>query len=153
MEKLIHILPNLITNEDSSWLRKKIANPDELTQEIMRHFNNKIYTLAVMKRFEFNNQLNSFGGKITDESTVEELSAALEEIPVETNYSYLLDEFTSRFDCSGKSLTSVIWGTAILNSIEGKGVDNEVIQKFFYTVANTMLKSDKNVEMLCQEKL
>lgn len=151
MEKLIHILPNLITNEDSSWLRKKIANPDELTQEIMRHFNNKIYTLAVMKRFEFNNQLNSFGGKITDESTVEDLSAALEEIPVETNYSYLLDEFASRFDCSGKSLTSVIWGTAILNSIEGKGVDNEVIQKFFYTVANTMLKSDKNVEMLCQE--
>ncbi len=151
MEKLINILPYLITNDNTNWLTEEVKNPDELSQEIMRFFNNSVYSLSILKRGGYN--LSILGDGINDQSSIEELQEAIEKnVPVEvTPLTDLLEEVKVKLDCNGKSATSVIWAAAILNKFEEKNVDDDLLQHIFYAVASTLKGSGKNIGMLHDE--
>lgn len=142
MEKLIHILPNLITNEDSTWLQKAIKNPDYLSQFIMRHNKSYVSTLSIMRRGRFNEGM--LGENINDNSTVDELLAGIEErIPVGGTFAQLLEDLKTRVNCEGKSATSLVWAASILNTLEERNVSQDIITAAFYSIAHTRLGGER----------
>lgn len=151
MEKLIHILPNLITNEDSTWLQKAIKNPDYLSQFIMRHNKSYVSTLSVMRRGRFREHM--LGETINDNSTVDELITAIEETnPVGRGFAELLENLKTRVDCEGKSATSLVWAASILNTLEDRNVSADILTAAFYSIANTRLGGEKkSVSALIEE--
>ena len=135
MEKLIHILPNLITNEDSTWLQKAIKNPDYLSQFIMRHNKSYVSTLSVMRRGRFREHM--LGETINDNSTVDELITAIEETnPVGRGFAELLENLKTRVDCEGKSATSLVWAASILNTLEDRNVSADILTAAFYSISS-----------------
>lgn len=151
MEKLIHILPNLITNEDSTWLQKAIKNPDYLSQFIMRHNKSYVSTLSVMRRGRFREHM--LGETINDNSTVDELITAIEETnPVGRGFAELLEDLKTRVNCEGKSATSLVWAASILNTLEDRNVSADILTAAFYSIANTRLGGEKkSVSALIEE--
>ncbi len=151
MEKLIHILPNLITNEDSTWLQKAIKNPDYLSQFIMRHNKSYVSTLSVMRRGRFREHM--LGETINDNSTVDELITAIEETnPVGRGFAELLEDLKTRVNCEGKSATSLVWAASILNTLEDRNVSADILTAAFYSIANTKLGGEKkSVSALIEE--
>ncbi len=150
MEKLIDILPKLITNEDSKWLRRAIKNPDALSRFIVEHFNTKLYLLSIMKRANYNADI--LGNKINDNSTIEELiDVANTNLPNNEGFAKLLEELKSRVDCNDKSITSILWASSILNNLESRHVDQEIINKAFLAVAATLTNSQKTIADLREE--
>ncbi len=151
MEKLIHILPNLITNEDSTWLQKAIINPDYLSQFIMRHNKSYVSTLSVMRRGRFREHM--LGETINDNSTVDELITAIEETnPVGRGFAELLEDLKTRVNCEGKSATSLVWAASILNTLEDRNVSADILTAAFYSIANTKLGGEKkSVSALIEE--
>ena len=151
MEKLIHILPNVITNEDSTWLQKAIKNPDYLSQFIMRHNKSYVSTLSVMRRGRFREHM--LGETINDNSTVDELITAIEETnPVGRGFAELLEDLKTRVNCEGKSATSLVWAASILNTLEDRNVSADILTAAFYSIANTRLGGEKkSVSALIEE--
>ncbi len=149
MEKIIHILPKLITNEDSQWLRKIVKDPDGLSRYIVKNFNTKLYLLSIMKRASYNADM--LGGQINDNSSVDELIDATKNLPETEEISILLEELKNRVDCNEKSATSIIWAASILNNLEELNVDQEAINKVFFAVAATLVNSQKNISDLREE--
>ncbi len=152
MEKLIHILPKLITNEDTQWLRKIVKDPDDLTRFIVEHFNTKLYRLSIMKRASF--KYDSYGNEINDNTSIEDLINAVEKHHSENqSFAKLLEELNSRIDCNGKSASSILWASSILNNLEGHNINQNIISEAFFTVLSTMSESEKNINDLRNELL
>lgn len=150
MEKLIHILPKVITNEDTKWLRKIVKDPDELTRFIVEHFNTKVYLLSIISNSRY--RADKLNDKINDNTSIDQLiELTKENYPENEDFVKLLDQLKNRVDCNGKSASSIIWATSLLNNLETKSADQDFINKIFFTVASTLDKSDKTIADLREE--
>ncbi len=148
MEKLINILPNLITNEDSDWLKKKITNPDDLTQELMGFFNAPLYQYSFLNLLNFDpNMLDG----LNDNSTVDEIIEKTSKLDNSENYAQLLEELKTRFDCEDKKASTIIWLSAILNNLENKDVNPDAIKHALTAVCYSLQDSQRNIKDLCND--
>ena len=148
MEKLINILPNLITNADSDFLKGAIKNPDFLTQDIMKHFNATLFRYALM---------NVTGGvgalkEVNDDTKIDELIEMTKtNLPEEVALSDLLTEIKTRFDCSDKSASTIIWLTNIINNLEERNIDQKILEDTFVAICSKLKGSNKAIGDLFKE--
>ena len=143
MEKLINILPNLITNENSDWINN-VLNPDKLTVEVMKHYDKPINVIAstyirYLKGKDIRNPLQVLKG-VTDKSSVKELIPAVKEsefLPHGKELAALIEELDKKYNLEGKSATAVLWIANVVNGLEKRGIDQDTLIRAFAYVCST----------------
>ncbi len=143
MEKLINILPSLITNEDTNWLDTVTPNPDVLTRDLTKNYNEHLNILAITHASE---DYSDLPYPISPKASCREIVAAVNgsELEDKENVAKLFKEVGNKYNTDGLSAFATIWIAAMYNNQNKFGVDENTLLHLFMN-AGTELTDDLTI--------
>ena len=150
MEKLINILPNLITNEDSNWLKDATPNPDVLTRDLLENFDKDINKLAIMHASD---DFEDLPYTIEEHASYREIISAIAASSMQDKDSLvkLFSEVGKQYDTEGLSAFATIWIAAMLNNLKDMGAKQESIQHIFLAAGLNLKNYDLKISDVHKE--
>ncbi len=152
MEKLINILPNLITDKNSKWLKDATPNPDSLTKDLLENYNKDINILSTMHASE---KFEDLPYPISEDASYRGIISAVaaSSMPDKDKLVELFSTVGKNYDTDGLSAFATIWITAMLNNLNNMEGNQNSLRHLFLAAGNTLQNYDLKISDVHNEVL